>query len=409
MARVDSLKNFAAITGLAFIGGMPFYYYLVALPVVLRQADVSIETVGLTYLIWIPLALKFFWGNLVDRIELPFLYGEKSWLIACGPVIALLTVASATLELGSATLSIFLIGFLTACACAVLQVALGAFIVRSLAEAQHGWANALQSIGASLGAMMGGGVILMASESLGWQSVMLLQALIIGIVGSAAFLIVQIDSPPMRQDRRELTSQRRLIKRPGFWRLMAAVLLGNMALGSDLLIAPFLFDSGVSAKDVGMLTGIIGIALVLVASGIGGWFARRLGHGQALIIVLSVKAGILAALAAIAFGQGPDVARNALASVAFGWSGATLVAFWTVYMTFADPKQAGTDYGAFTSVEIVAFLVGGTLAGLVAGQFGYAIWFATAAICLVIAAGIIAGLRRALTVNAPIPSSRQAS
>ena len=190
---------------------------------------------------------------------------------------------------------------------------------------------------------------------------------------------------------------------------MAAVLLGNVALGSDLLIAPFLFDSGVSAKDVGMLTGIIGIALVLVASAIGGWFARRLGHGRALIIALSVKAGILAALAAIAFGQGPDVARNALASVAFGWSGATLVAFWTVYMTFADRKQAGTDYGAFTSIEIVAFLLGGALAGLVAGQFGYAVWFATAAICLVIAAGFIAGLRRTLTVNVPIPGSRQAS
>lgn len=409
MARVDSLKNFAAITGLSFIGGMPFYYYLVALPVVLRQADVSMATVSLTYIIWIPLALKFFWGNLVDRIALPFLHGEKGWLIACGPVIALLTVASATLEPGSAMLSILLVGLLTACACAVLQVALGAFIVRSVAEAQHGWANALQSIGASLGAMMGGGVILMASESLGWQTVMFLQALVIALVGSVAFLIVQIDSPSTRQERRTLTSQERLIKRPGFWRLMAAVLLGNVALGSDLLIAPFLFDSGVSARDVGMLTGIVGIALVLVASGIGGWFARRLGHGQALVIALAVKAGILAALAAVAFGHGPDTARNALAAIAFGWSGATLVAFWTVYMTFADRRRAGTDYGAFTSIEIVAFLLGGTLAGIVAGQIGYAVWFATAAICLVITAGIIAGMRRALTASAPMARSRQAS
>ena len=78
-------------------------------------------------------------------------------------------------------------------------------------------------------------------------------------------------------------------------------------------------------------------------------------------------------------------------------------------MAFADRKQAGRDYGAFTSIEIVAFLLGGTLVGFVAGQSGYAVWFATAAICLVSAAGILAGMRRALTAEAPIPSSRQAS
>lgn len=388
-------RNFAVIAALSFIGGIPFYFFVVALPVVLRTAGISLEVVSLTYLIWLPLAFKFAWGALIDRFSGPFVGGEKGWLMACVAAIAALSAISAFLNPASGLFWILFLGLLIACACAVLQVALGAFIVRSIQENQRGWANALQGVGASAGAMIGGGVFLVLFEETSWRLVLIIQALLVGVIGSLSLLIE--DTEAIKQNHRGfLASGAQLVGRTGFPRLVLALVIGNMALGSDLVIGPYLFDIGVSASEIGVLTGIVGMALVFAASGAGGWLASRLGASRSLIIALLIKGALLATLAFFEFGFGGEVSAKLSATLAYGWSGATLVAFWTVYMKFADENQAGTDYGAFTSIEVVAFLLGGALAGFVAGQFGYAIWFGTAAACLVAAAGIIAGMRHDL-------------
>ena len=55
-----------------------------------------------------------------------------------------------------------------------------------------------------------------------------------------------------------------------------------------------------------------------------------------------------------------------------------LVALYSLFMGLASPDQPGTDFTLLTCAELVVYMAGSSLAGLVADRFGYANLFSTA-------------------------------
>src|SRR5690606_6527903 len=66
----------ALLVALYLAQGLPFGFFTLALPVVLREAGYSLTAISALSLLYLPWALKFLWAPLVDRIG-----GRKQWLL----------------------------------------------------------------------------------------------------------------------------------------------------------------------------------------------------------------------------------------------------------------------------------------------------------------------------------------
>jgi MFS family permease len=139
-----------------------------ALPVLLRHQGVSLAVIGLTSLLSFTWAGKLLWAPLID------LYGSnrfgyrKSWIVPLQISAALLLLCTALLDPRQALLAIVCIAFLANVLAAIQDVATDALAIDVLRSAERGVGNGVQIAGYRLGMIIGGGVLLIIFDSLGW-------------------------------------------------------------------------------------------------------------------------------------------------------------------------------------------------------------------------------------------------
>jgi PAT family beta-lactamase induction signal transducer AmpG len=66
-----TVGRFALLGTLYFAQGLPFGFFVQAIPVILRSAGVSLSAIGFTSLLTLPWALKFLWAPYLDRVYSP--------------------------------------------------------------------------------------------------------------------------------------------------------------------------------------------------------------------------------------------------------------------------------------------------------------------------------------------------
>ncbi|MBI4864967.1 MAG: MFS transporter, partial [Candidatus Riflebacteria bacterium] len=78
---MTSRRKLALLSSLYFSQGLPYGFFVQALPVLLREAGVSLEVIGLTSLLALPWAFKFLWAPLVDRFDGSGLGRRRGWIL----------------------------------------------------------------------------------------------------------------------------------------------------------------------------------------------------------------------------------------------------------------------------------------------------------------------------------------
>ncbi|HUS32855.1 MAG TPA: hypothetical protein VMZ53_30345, partial [Kofleriaceae bacterium] len=75
----DTAGRFVVLGTLYFAQGLPFGFFVQAIPVILRQGGVSLSKIGFTSLLTLPWALKFLWAPYLDRVYSPRLGRRRTW------------------------------------------------------------------------------------------------------------------------------------------------------------------------------------------------------------------------------------------------------------------------------------------------------------------------------------------
>ncbi|MBL8935684.1 MAG: MFS transporter, partial [Archangium sp.] len=159
-------RLFALLGALYFAQGLPFGFFTQALPVMLRQAGVSLEGIGLTSLLALPWALKFLIAPRLDRTS-----SRRRWLLALQlGTAALLFVASFVESLPFVLVTVMLVNAFAA----TQDIATDAIAVEFVPRSLRGLANGLQVGAYRIGMIVGGGALLMAFDLLQWRGVFLL-------------------------------------------------------------------------------------------------------------------------------------------------------------------------------------------------------------------------------------------
>ena len=368
----------ALLSSLYAAQGLPFGFFTLALPVLMREAGWSLTAIGLLQLLALPWLLKFLWAPWVDHHG-----ARRTWLLGlqgCS-VVAALTLA--LLDLGSESRGLLLAVLVFNLLAATQDIVTDGLAVRVLAARERGLANAIQVGAYRLGMILGGGGLLWLWARTNGSTVFAVMA---GLLALSTWPVWQMrELPPgaahdaMAPRPRPSAGQLAL----GWWhRALAPGMLTFAALvfcfrfGDQMvssLITPFVSDQGASKETIALMKGAVGSGASLLGALLGGALMVRVnrrtamlstGLGQAMTFALYIAA-------ALGFGGMPllwwaTVAEGVVGTMA-------TVALFALMMDASDPDHAGTDFTLLASVVVGVGSLGGIAGGVVGDAWGY-VW-----------------------------------
>lgn len=372
------MKRLALLASLYLAQGLPYGFFTLAVPAVLRQEGHSLRVVGLSSALALPWALKFLWAPAVDR------WGRrKTWIVALQTVTVLVLLALATVSAEAAPA--LAVGMLVASLLAATQdIATDGLAVRLLSPAERGLGNGVQVAGYRLGMILGGSAILWVFARMGWAAAFGGMALVLALLTVPIARWPERAADPVDATPLDLLGTLRAIG-PRWVGVLLTLKLGEAAAGA--MVRPWLIDAGWSLEGLGGLLGVGGSAFGLVGALIGGWLA---GRSRIAAVVGSgvAQATCIAALAVAGDGVVPLVLVEHVAS------GMTTAALFTAMMDRCRHRLEATDYTLQASLVVISAGLGASLSGFGAEALGYPWFFAGCAGLGLLAAGLAAHTMR---------------
>lgn len=364
-------RRYGVLAALYFAQGLPFGFFTLAVPVLLRARGHDLRSVAGSSLLLLPWGLKFLWAPIVDR------HGTKrSWILPMQVVVATVLAALAAAPAGD--LRLLALGmFVVAAASATQDIATDGLAVRLLPPDERGTGNGIQVGAYRIGMVVGGGLVPFVYERHGPAAAFLGMSALILLSSGPLWATGEPSAPgpapgptPGAPPDAPLREVLRPWIRPAALPWLATLFLykAGDALATPL-VKPMLVDAGWSMSEIGALTGLAGSSVAAAASALGGPATGALSRPRALLLF-----GLLQAGAQAAFGFLDPVAVVVLEH--FVGTFATVALFTAMMDRCTRPAHAASDYTVQAS--LVVFFTGlvGAAGGGLADAVGYRPFFA---------------------------------
>jgi predicted MFS family arabinose efflux permease len=365
--------KFVLLSALYIAQGLPFGFFMQTLPVLLRERGLSLGAIGLSSLLAAPWGLKFLWAPWVDRFWWPALGKRRSWILPLQLASVTLMAALAASDVMQALWPLLTCVLLTNVLAATQDIATDGLAVELLTPGERGIGNGVQVAGYRVGMIVGGGLLLVLAEPLGFSGSFWSMAVFLLVLTLPAVLLRE--PPPTHATAQVDYAQLwQFFRRPGLrsWFFVLLLYKSADALGSGML-RPMLVDAGYRLGDLGFLLGTVGFAAGLVGALLGGLSVNRLGHERALVSFAVLQALTLASYAWLP--SAPKVVVYALCTLEHIASGMATAALFTMMMDRCRLTSAATDYTVQGCVVLAAGGAFGALSGFVAEAIGYTAYF----------------------------------
>ena len=330
------------------------------------------NAIGLLPLISLPWMLKFSWSPLVDRYSLSNKQHYRPWIITCQSLLALTLFVSAFLSIEQSPTAMIACLFIVCFLAATQDIATDALAINLLVARERGVGNGVQSAGNYLGAIIGGGGMLILLNRFGWQNSLLTMAMFVLLASIPIWLHQEKTKARSLEEKPNFTALIKFCRRPGMWRWLLILL--TYTLGTRMatfMFQPLLVDLGLSLADIGLLTGIIGFSAAMVGALIAGFLIAPLGRKRALLIF-----GIFQSVAiAVYLLPGMKIASLPILYFACISVQMTLAmaytAQYTVMMDKSKLETAGIDYTLQASFLTLGTIFASGISGFIAEALGY--------------------------------------
>jgi MFS transporter, PAT family, beta-lactamase induction signal transducer AmpG len=391
--RVYLDRRILTVLLLGFSSGLPYLLVYSTLSAWLAEAGVSMAMIGLFSWASTAYAGKWIWSPLVDRLPLPVLsrlLGQRrAWLL-----LAQITLAVCMLGLGSSdpahdlwATAAWAVGL--AFAAATQDIAVDAYRVESLDQAQQAAGAGSIVLGYRLGMLAAGGGALILADIAGWRVAYTTMAALMTI-GMLATLLSPEPARPQAaaaeaRARRGPWSWLReavaaplldFVRRPRWLLVVAFIALykyGDALIG--VMANPFYLDLGFSKTEIGVISKIYGVTTSIAGALLGGVVVARLGIMRGLLLcgVLQAASNLMfVAQAAI----GPSVPFLMLTIGVENLSGGMGAAAFVAYLSsLCNLAYTATQYALVTSFMAFARTILASGGGWLAGQVSWAGYF----------------------------------
>jgi MFS family permease len=368
---------------------LPLAFFSVVLPVILRQAGVGYDKIGVLYLITIPWLLKFLWAPLVDKYGSKTIGHYKIWIIVMQTVLVFSCIMLSTLSPIDDFYQLLLWGSISCLASATQDIATDATAVNILDETQRSVGNGIQSAAGLLSHLLGGGVLLILYKYLQWKGCMIALASIIALPVIIVLMYKEINNPQAFYKTKKVHFieffHRKGMKR---WILLLVIAIASISLSHGLL-PPLLVDANWDNMKIAVSIALLGGLTGAASSIIMGKVMQKTTRKKALVYSILIQACLLSGILIPIYNE---------AHIGFSYLGITLsyfgyglavTALYTVNMDNCKKETAGSDYSLQDCIGNFGQIAIHPLALFFVGIFGYS---------RVIAVGIGFGVLAAIVV-----------
>jgi len=396
---------------LGFGAGLPYLLVFGTLSFRLREAGVSLPTIG--FLSWVALAypFKWTWAPFVDRIAIPGLTARmgrrRSWLLVAQAAVAGGLFLMGRFDPQENLAALTACAIFTAVASATQDIALDAYRIETApVPRQAAMAAAYQTgyrvamICASAGALWiaaraAGGVDGYSPAAWGMAySVMAALALVgpltVAWAPEARAGAALADGAPVRSDARAglLAPFADFFRRFGWYAVLILALVSTYRMANILMgvmANPFYHDIGFTKEQVAAVTKVYGLVMTLLGGMVGGALTLRVGIARMMWGAAAASSASILLYALLAT-RGPDLVLLMVAvstdNFAEGISGTVFIAFLS---GLTRQGYTATQYAFLSSATLLVpkFLAG--FSGLAVNAVGYPVFFGACA-----ASGLIA-------------------
>ena len=373
---------------------LPMGFFDQALPVVMRQQGFSLETIGLVYLLGLPWMIKFLWSPWIDRYSLSHRGHYRSWIILTQSLLVCVIATIAFIDLQQnlklGLIALALVSFLAA----TQDIATDALAVRLLSPQQRGFGNGIQNAGNYLGAILGGGVLLIFINQLGWTRSLLALSISLALPILPIFLYQEQAKFKPNNSKIGFTTFFRFCRRPGNrnWLLVVSLLTFSPSMAAGMF-RPLLVDIDLSLQDIGLLSGVVGYSSGMVGALLGGALISNFGHVRSLVYFSIVQAISISGFIIPAVGIVNLPILYAVSSISNFSSGMSATALFTLMMDRSELSTAGSDYTLQTAIRTTVALIASAVSGFMAAKLGFSAFFGgcivSAFVCIVASARLL--------------------
>lgn len=346
---------------------IPMSFFSTVIPVMMRQENFSLASIGLLQLIKLPWILKFLWSPLVDRNCVTVSH-YKRWIFSSELIYAVLIFSVAFLDFKENFTFILVLVIISFVASATQDIATDALAVLSFNRKDKSMVNSMQSMGSFAGAMLGGGALLLLFKQIGWNS--LLPCLAIFVIIALAPLLfnkeiaIKEKSPAQRAKRTDFYY---FFTQKGIWKQIVFLFLYYSGLiGILAMLKPYMVDLGYNMQEIGIMSGVAGTSVAFVSSFAGGFILRRIGRYRSRIL-FSVCI-LLATLYFMCLSYCTPTTLMLYIGIFLLW-GSYGMATIVVYTTAMDCVREGREGTDFTIQTVITHLSGMCMA-IVSGKIG---------------------------------------
>jgi PAT family beta-lactamase induction signal transducer AmpG len=269
---------------------------------------------------------------------------------------------------------------------ATQDIAIDAFTIELLDEAEMGPANGIRVTAYRVALIASGGLFLALAGLIGWPAAFGGAAAIMGVCSLLSCRLPHGTPPPVASatahsrigalEQAVWTPLQHFFGYPGFLSVMLFVLtfkLGDMALGP--MVRPFWVDQHFTPIQIGAVPGTLGVVSTILGALLGGGLTARWGTFRALWVLGIAQAAsnlVYAGAAALP----PSTSLMYTASVVESFCGGLGTApFLAFLMSICDKAHAATQYALLSALFGLARVVAGTMSGWATERFGYAAYF----------------------------------
>ncbi|WP_080903670.1 MFS transporter [Parabacteroides sp. Marseille-P3160] len=355
---------------------IPMSFFSTVLPVIMRQQNFSLEIIGMLQFLKLPWILKFLWSPAIDRSSSQLKH-YKRWIFSSEIIYAILILCISFLDFHVTPLLIIGLVVCSFIASATQDIATDALAVVSFGKREKSLVNSMQSMGSFAGAMVGGGLLLLLYNKLGWGNLLPYLALfvVISLLPLLFFREKQLDEPLVKKDLPKANPDDLFgfFKQKGIWKQILFLFLYYIGLiGILSMLKPMLVDYGYNMKEIGIMSGIVGTSIGCLASFTGGFIVRQIGRhtSRILFATLTLVTTLYFYLLVTEF---PINTATLHCGISLLWAsyGLSTIVVYTTAMDCVRKGYEGTDFTIQTVITHLSSMLMAVGAGKLAGTFGY--------------------------------------
>lgn len=376
---IDKTKTFKLSTFffLYLAQAVPMSFFTTALQVIMREQQFSLSTIGMLQLIKLPWILKMFWSPMIDR-SCTTVKDYKRWIIGSEIVYAILIFTTGIMDVAINMSLVIVLVLLSLIASATQDIATDALAILSSEKKEKGLLNSMQSMGSFGGSLLGSGVLLMVLHRYGWNTVTQCLSIFVLIASLPLLLNRKIEL------KREKDASRKarwsdfvwFFTRRSIWRQIGfLVLYYTGIIGIMSTLKPYMVDLGYSMKEIGFISGIIGIGAAFLVSFPAGLLVRKYGYRKMRPLYALVMLAATSFFMFISMGQPSKPLL--IAAIVLLWSsyGMGTVVVYTSAMHHVREGKEGTDFTIQTVITHLTGIFIAIFSGFVADKLGYTAMF----------------------------------